>query len=267
MGKLAIVQPSFITSAKKGLAMTGNVISKQSPIILAGTAMLGVAATGYLAYKAGLQVEEVIRHAEQEKGDALTKQEVIQSSWRLWIPPVASGVLTIGAIVASTAISEKRRAALAGLYAMSEATLKEYQEKTGQLVGKKKEQEIRDAVNTSRVENDPPPWDIELPAGKVWVKDKMTNRYFYDDVQSIRAAANHINESIFSGEMCMSLNDFYDILDNPKLPPCELGSYVGWSISHTCELYFTSALTSDMKPVLVMDWAANGSPRADYREI
>lgn len=266
MSKLAIVQPSFITNAKKGLILTGNAISKQSPIILAGTAMIGVAATGYLAYKAGLQVEEVIRHAEEEKGDTLTKQEAAQATWRLWIPPVASGVLTIGAIVASTAISEKRRAALAGLYAMSEASLKEYQEKTKEVVGPKKEQEIRDGVNADHVK-DPPPWDVELPAGKVWIKDKLTNRYFFDDVQSVRAAANHINESIFSGEMCMSLNDFYDILDNPQLPPCELGSYVGWSISHTCELYFTSALTSDMRPVLVLDWAANGDPRTDYREI
>lgn len=264
MSNLTIVQPKFITMAKKGLVMTGNMLAKQSPIILAGTALIGVGTTGYLAYKAGLAVEEVLKNAEEEKGAPLTTAEKVQTGWKLWIPPVASGALTMGAIVASTAISEKRRAALATLYAASETALKEYQNKVEEVYGPRKEQAIRDQINADKVKNDTCPFDESQFSGRVLVKDRLSGRIFLGDVNKIRQEVCEMNERILAGDMCCSLNEFYESID---LDPIDLGTETGWSLSHLARIYFTSALTSDMRPILVMDWDRDGGPTADYRDI
>lgn len=264
MGQLTLIQPKFVTVAKKGIALTGNILVKQSPIILAGTAIVGVGATGFLAYKAGLKANEVIKYAEEEKGEALTVQETIQTGWKLWIPPVASGALTVGAIVASTAISEKRRAALAGLYALSETALKEYQDKVEETYGPKKEQAIRDQINADKVKNDACPFEEGQFSGRVLVKDRLSGRIFLGDVNKIRQEVCEMNERILAGDMCCSLNEFYEAID---LDSIELGTETGWNLSHLARVYFTSALTSDMRPILVLDWDRNGGPTADYRDI
>lgn len=264
MTQLTLTQPGIIVAARKGLAVTSNFIVKQSPIILAGTAIVGVGTTGYLAYKAGLKADEVIKAAEEEKGEPLTTQEKIQTGWKLWIPPVASGVMTVGAIVASSAISQKRQAALAGLYAMSETAMKEYQAKVEEKYGSKKEQEIRDAVNADSVKDDIPPFNPDSYGGKVLVKDRMSGRIFLGDPNKIRAAANELAEGILNGDMCASLNEFYEMID---LESTETGIMCGWNLSHLPKVYFTSALTSDMRPILVLDWDNRGDPIVDYRDI
>lgn len=264
MGKLALVQPGFITAAKKGIALTGNVIVKQSPIILAGTAIIGVGATGYLAYKAGLKVSEVLRNAEEEKGEPLTKEEKIQTGWKLCVPPVVSGTLTVGAIVASTAISEKRRAALAGLYAISETALKDYQKKIEETYGPKKEQDIRDRVAADKVRHDTVPWDDGSYNELVPVKDGLTGRIKPSSRDIIVRAINEMNSAILDGDMCWSLNDFYISIG---WDPCDLGSETGWNLSNLARPYFTSALTSEMRPILVLGWDVNGAPTPNYRDI
>lgn len=264
MSQLTLAQPGILVAARKGLAVTSNFIVKQSPIILAGTAIVGVGTTGYLAYKAGLKADEVIKAAEEAKGEPLTTQEKVQTGWKLWIPPVASGVMTVGAIVASSAISQKRQAALAGLYAMSETALKEYQGKVEEKYGPKKEQEIRDAVNADLVKDDCPPFIPDPPMGKVWIKDRMSGRLFFQDIEKVRAAINEMNAAILGGDMCWSLNEFYESIGEESN---DMGTMCGWNLSHLARPYFTSALTSDMHPVLVLDWDSNGGPIPDYRDI
>lgn len=266
MNKLVLSKPS-VSMIQKGLVTTRNFVITKSPIILAAIGVGGVVTTGVMAYRAGIKAEQIqhdlIDDTFQTEARYPTTEEIVKATWKVWIPPVVSGALTIGAIIGSTAISEKRRAALAGLYAVSEAALKEYQEKTEEVVGKKKEQEIRDRVNESKAVDADPPWEV-APSGVVWVLDRWTGREFQSTVERIRSAANELNSRILNGDLCASYNDFYEEIG---LKGCEMGTECGWNLNHLCNPYFTSTLTSDMRPILVLDWDRGNTPSVNYRDI
>lgn len=269
MSNLVVVKPQIITSAQKLLVTGRNFIIKQSPIILAGAAVAGVATTGVLSVRAGIRANEIIKEKELEKGDALTTKEKVEATWKIFVTPVVSGVLTTGAIVAGTTISQKRQTALAGLYALSETALKEYQDKVEEKYGSKEAQSIKDEINSTQLTKvGPPPWDDSaLPAGEVLCYDKLTGRYFHSSVQKLKMAEAQLNSGIYSGDMCASLNELYSLIDEEQLPSCSLGDEVGWNISSPCQLYFTSSLTSDMRPCLVMDFVHGNEPNYRYRDI
>lgn len=269
MSNLVLAKPQALLGLQKGLVVTKNVIVKQSPIILAATAVGGVITTAVLASQASIKADELIKEAEHEKGSELTVTEKVQAGWKPYVPTIISGGLTVGAIITSTVISQKRQAALAGLYALSETALKEYQDKIETKYGQKDAQKIRDEINGDRVKAaENPPWDTSvLPAGKVLCFDKFTGRYFTSSVQEISMASSEINEMIYNGDFCASLNEFYGLINSPQLPQCTIGEEVGWNIDSNCKPYFTSTLTSDMKPCLVVDWVAGHEPSPRYRDI
>lgn len=271
MSNLVLAKPQVIATAQKLVVRGTNFIAKQSPIILAGTAIVGVCTTAYLATKAGIQADELIKEAEYEKKCAqgedatLTIAEKVQTSWKAYAPTVISGGLTIGAIVASSAISQRRQAALAGLYALSETALKEYQDKIEQKYGPKDAQLIKDEINANKAQAVEVPKELgEMPTGKVLCFDKLSGRYFMSSVESLRKAANDLNHSILSGDMCASVNELYS---NMGLEECGFGEDIGWNLDCLCDLYFTSCLTSDMKPCLVIDYVSGHEPNYRYRDI
>lgn len=271
MSSLVLAKPQVISTARKLIVRGGNFIAKQSPIILAGTAIVGVGTTAYLATKAGIRANDLIKEAEYEKSSVqgtetkLTTMETVQTTWKAYVPTVISGGLTIGAIIASSAISQRRQAALAGLYALSETALKEYQDKVEQKYGSKDAQTLKDQINADKVRNVETPKELfDLPSGKVLCFDKLSGRYFMSSVESLKKAANDLNHSILSGDMCASVNELYS---NMGLEECGFGEDIGWNLDSLCELYFTSCLTSDMKPCLVIDYAGGHEPNYRYRDI
>lgn len=254
---------------KRGLILTRNLIVKQSPIILTVAAVGGVVTTVVLAVKATTEAQRLIEKEKIEKemqvDEKLTVVETIQTVWKPFVPVVVSAGLTIGAIVGSSAINEKRKAALASLYALSETALQEYQAKTEEMAGPAVLQKIKDEVNGEKVPETLPFIPTELEGGDCPVIDIMSGRMFMSSVEIIRNAANEINEGILNGDMCASLNDFYDLL--PGIEPNELGVECGWNLNHLCRPYFTARLSSQGRPVLVLDWTQNGRPISTYRDI
>lgn len=269
MSTLTLATPQALMGVQKGLVVTKNFIIKQSPIILAASAVGGVITTAVLASKASIRANELIKDTELEKGTALTTVEKVQTGWKPYIPTIISGTLTVGAIVASTAISHKRQAALAGLYALSETALKEYQDKIEAKYGEKDAQKVRDEINADRaIAAGTPPWgDDGLPSGECHCIDKFSGQHFISSVQKITLAANEINEMIYGGDFCASLNEFYGLVNSPQLHQSKFGDDVGWNIDNNCKPYFSSCLTSDMQPCLVLDWVNGHDPSPRYRDI
>ncbi len=256
---------------KKSLILGKNWILKQSPIILTVAGVGGVVATTVMAVKATVEAEKLIEQKKVELDleidEKLTIEETVKTCWRTYLPVGISAGLTIAAIIGSSAINEKRKAAMAGLYAISETALKEYQEKNLETIGEKKEQSVRDAVNADKVkrtENNISPEQLSLASlsqGKVLVHEVMSGRYFLSSVQDLKAAMNDLNSQLIY-DMCASLNEFYDLIG---LDRNEIGDDCGWNIDEKLELYFTSGLTSEGVPYLVLDYKTR--PYYGYRDI
>lgn len=239
----------------------GGIISKNSPQILTGLGCAGVVTTAILAIKATPKALYLIQEREESLTDAqtgvyhepikLTKGEIIKLTWKCYIPAGVVGVTSIACIIGANTISNKRNAALAALYSLSETAFREYQEKVIETLGKNKDQQVRDEVAKDKVLSNPVGKNEVIFTGKgdVLCLDALTGRYFKSDIEKIRQVVNELNRALLS-EMWLSLNDLYYALD---LPNTVLGDEMGWDIDQgLIELDYSSQLDEHGTPVLVI---------------
>ena len=129
-----------------------KVTKKHSPELLVSAGVVGMVASTVMAVKATPKAIELIEKKKGELGVTyLTKKETVQAAWKPYIPATIMGVVSTACICFGTTQNVRRNTALATVYALSENTLKEYQKKTVELVGKEKAEEIEREVSKAVV--------------------------------------------------------------------------------------------------------------------
>lgn len=234
-------------------------IADNSPVILTAFGVAGVATTAYLTGKATIKAQRILDREIQPDRTFKTDFELV---WKLYIPPVLSGVLTCGAIIFANRIGTRRAAAMASAFAISERAFDEYKEKVVDQIGKNKAQKIHDEVMQDRVTKNPPnEGNIIVSGGEVLCKDAWSGRYFMADMETIKQAQNAINYQV-NNHGNASLTDFYNWLG---LEPTKESDNVGWNGDKLMEVMFTSAIADNQKPVLVMDFKV--APIRDFWRV
>lgn len=243
---------------------------KHSPEILTGLGIAGMVTTVIMAVKATPKALQKIEEAGEEryKNDMenetftpMTTVDKVKVAWRCYVPAAVVGVASIGCLVGASSVNVRRNAALATAYALSESTLKEYQEKVVEQIGEKKEREVRDAiakdyVDKNPIENTP---IIITEKGNTLCLDKLTGRYFKSDMDTLKKAENELARQM-RYDSYVSLNEFYDLIG---LDHIDIGYDLGWNIDRGyIELEFSSQLASDGTPCLVMSYRV--APQYDY---
>lgn len=268
-----------ITQMAKNL---GGMISKNSPTILTGVAVAGLITTTMLGIRATPKaltvIDDYLWHMYQEEDprgdmtfaewlgideggyswkdrvDHLSKKEIIKLTWKLYLPPMAVGLVTIACIIGANRISLRRNAALASLYGITEAAFKEYQTKVVETIGKNKELKVRDDISADRIKKNPPGANEVIFTGKgeVMCYDSLSGRYFKNDIEQIRRAVNELNRNLLS-DMFLSLNELYDAIG---LSGTKLGDQMGWDIDKgMVEIDFSAQLTENGEPCLVLNYS------------
>ena len=238
-------------------------LRKNSPQILIAVGIVGTAASIFLMADARPKALEIIDREERKKGSGLTKKEVAKATWKCYIPVALAWTTSAACIASGVNISLRRQAAIGAAYAVSEAARISYRDKVADVVGKKKEEEIRDAIAKDTLANRPllegtQVYDTGL--GKTLCFDAWCGRYCLCDIEAIRRAANTIWSQILS-DGSASLNDFYYEI---KLPASMSGDILGWDTRcDKFDLYFSSQLAGeDNTPCLVFDFAHY--PNSDF---
>lgn len=257
-------------------------LQKRSPEILTGIGIAGMITTTVLAVratpKALILIEEEKRRQNGElfkeakkngsdecrRIDRLKPLELIRTTWKCYIPAVATGALSVSCLIGANSVHSKRNAALATAYSLSKSALKEYQEKVIETIGEKKEQEVRDSIASDRLKRDPVTNKevIITGRGETLCYDTVTSRYFKCDIEKLRRVENELNKRLIS-EMYISLNDFYYEIG---LRATDIGDDLGWNIANgLIDLEFSSQLAEDGTPCLVIGYRI--APRYDYRAL
>lgn len=234
-----------------------NKAGEHSPEILLGLGITGMLSSTILAVKATPKVytmiekEKEVRRLECEP--ELTKVDILKMSWKPYLPAAISFGASTACLIGANSVNAKRNAMLATAYKLSERALVEYKDKVIEVVGEEKEKEIRDKVAKDKVAKD----KIEnkeviiTTKGDTLCYDSISGRYFKSDVDKIKKVENVINHSLICNDYC-SLNEFYDEIG---LDATEMGSAIGWSInSGLIEIYFTSQITEDGQPCIVVNF-------------
>lgn len=248
---------TVITKPTKQLVRLVNV---NSPTILTGIGVAGLITTVILAIKATpkalerIEMEKRFRYEEFGENEPLTKLEVIETTWKCYIPTAGMGLLTIASIIFANNINLRRNAALASLYSITETTLKEYQAKVVEQIGEKKEEKIRGEIAQDHIDQKTvdDKTVIFTGNGNYLCFDDFSKRYFRSDIEKIRQSVNRFNQKLLR-EGWLGINEFYYELG---LESIELGDEFGWIAERELlEMKTSTKMAKDSgEPCLVIDY-------------
>lgn len=233
--------------------------TKHSPEILTGLGIAGMITTTIMAVRATPKALTLIKDAKYTMTEStksipniLSKKDIIKTTWKCYLPAGITGVLSIACIIGGQKESVRRSAAFATAYSISENALKTYQQKVIETIGEKKEILVRDAVAREQVENSQinKREIIITEKGNTLCLDSITNQPFRSDKGTIEKIENEINRRLRS-EMFISLNDFYSELG---IKHSVMGYDIGWNVDEGFEISFSSQITDDGTPCLVLNY-------------
>lgn len=254
----------FITNLTRTFNRTGLQIKKHSPEILLAAGVAGVVTSGVMACKATLKVNDILdetkdtiekihevasdpdmkeKYTEEDskKDLAIVYTQTAVKMIKLYGPSVLLGVASIGCIVGSNRILNKRNVALAAAYTAVDKSFKEYRGRVIERFGKQLDKELRynikaqeieevsvdengkETVKKSTVEvmdpNNYSQYSIVFDDGNEgWDTDPERTKYFLIQQQ------NWANERL-KARGHLFLNEVYDMLGAQRT---KAGAQVGW---------------------------------------
>lgn len=248
----------------KVLTVSKRFIKKNSSTILTCAGAAGVVGTAVLAVKATPKALKLIEEAEREKGDELSKWEVVQVTAPVYIPSILIGVGTLTCIFGAHMINQRTQAALASAYALLDQTHKEYKNKVKEMYGEGADQEVKAELAKDKYKDADIDEEDELPL----FYDEFSKRYFNAKNEDILYAEYEINKLLNTNGV-VSLNDYYNLVG---LGPVDYGEYLGWSSAQMYEhfwddwLYFhhTKVEMDDGLECYIIDYTEPFANYLDY---
>jgi hypothetical protein len=252
-------------------------LNENSTTILTGVGVSGTVVTAYLTGRASFKAAGIIEHEKNlldakegmpgySNGDrihVLTKPGKVKLVWRLYLPPVGVGVITVTSIVMANKISSRQIAALTVASGISERAFTEYKAKVVEKLGERHDRAVRDEIAQDRVNQNPVgSREIILAGtGEVLCYDMTTGRYFQSTIEEIKRAENKVNHDVIN-HYSVSLSEFYDEIG---LPPTSYSDSVGWNMSNHLEVTFSTTMSSDQRPCIAIDFVKQ--PISGYDKI
>lgn len=254
----------FVAKLTRTFNRTGLKLQKHSPEILLVAGTVGVVASTVMACKATLKVEEIVDDAKQKidtihevaadpamaekyseedskKDLAIVYTQTAVKFIKLYGPSVALGVVSLGCMIGSNRILNKRNAALAAAYAAVDKSFKEYRGRVIERFGEKMDKELRYNIKAQEIEEtttdengqevvtkktieviDPNNYSqyaiIFDDGNEGWDPDPERTKYFLIQQQ------NWANERL-KARGHLFLNEVYDLLGAKRT---KAGAQVGW---------------------------------------
>ena len=258
---MKLISTSAIKTATKTIE---KALKKNAPQILAGLGIAcGLGAVGMTA-KGTIKAVRIIDEMKKENPEP-SKKEIVKAVYKEYIPAAGLTIAGIGCVVGSVHISARRIATLGLAYAMSDKNFKEYKDKAKEMLGEKKEEELRGAIAQDYIDKNPPVPELipQANGGSTLCLNKFDGRYFYSDADTINRVINELNR-LLNSDYHVSFNDYFIELG---LNPCGIGDEWGWNLEDgdLIQPSFTTELTTDNRPVLVVDFIVG--PRPNFRTI
>jgi hypothetical protein len=220
-------------------------VKRNSSTILTCVGGVGVVATSIMAVKATPKAMRLLEEAKQEKGEDLTKLEIVQVAGPAYIPAALVGVSTIACIFGANALNKQQQASLMSAYALLDNSYKDYKNKVNELYGEGANDEITGAIAKDKYDE-----DAEKPEeGKELFYDEFSGRYFHAHKDVVKEAEFQLNRDL-SRHGGVYLNEYFEVLG---LPETDYGDYLGWSTFQLVEMYWESWLDFHVFKVVMDD--------------
>ena len=213
-------------------------LRKASPTILTGLGVIGVVGTAVLSVRATPKALALIKVKKDElKTDKLTPQELVEATWKCYIPSALVGVSTIACVIGIGVLDRRNQAALTSAYAVLNESYKQYRQAAKKVYGEDADNKIhaemaKDAQVASydwgyQVYN----MDMDPESEQVLFYDLTSKKYFTTTMAAVLNAQYHVNRNLAIRGDC-SLNEYLSFLGVEGI---DKGDEMGWEISYMVE--------------------------------
>ena len=213
-------------------------LRKASPTILTGLGVIGVVGTAVLSVRATPKALALIKVKKDElKTDKLTPQELVEATWKCYIPSALVGVSTIACVIGIGVLDRRNQAALTSAYAILNESYKQYRQAAKKVYGEDADNKIhaemaKDAQVASydwgyQVYN----MDMDPESEQVLFYDLTSKKYFTTTMAAVLNAQYHVNRNLAIRGDC-SLNEYLSFLGVEGI---DKGDEMGWEISYMVE--------------------------------
>lgn len=196
-----------------------TLLKKNSPLILTAAAAVGMVYTTVSAVKATPKAMELIKNAEEEKGEELTNIEKVKVAWKPYIPSLLSGSLTLASMFGAYIMSSKQQASLASAYVMLSKAYEEYKLKSVEIYGNNAKNNIYGEIIKARYDD-----SLVLDDDELLFFDVNSLRFYKSTMNAVIVAENAFLKSL-ADRRYASLNEYYDLVG---LPHVDYGYQLGW---------------------------------------
>lgn len=202
---------------------------RHSATILTCVGAAGVVATTVTAVKATPKAISLIEEARAEKGEELTKLEVVKAAGPVYFPSLLLGASTIACIFGANVLNKKNQAAITSAYVLLDNSYKEYKKKVEELYGGDAHQNVVTAIAKDHYEDEDIS-DLDFGEDEKLFYDSYSEQYFLAKQEHVIKAEYETNKKIFAVGSA-NVNDFYNTLREQgvdiQLHPG--GDNLGWS--------------------------------------
>lgn len=240
-------------------------LKKNSPTILTCLGAAGVIATTVTAVKATPKAVMLLDDAKKEKGEDLTKFEVVKIAGPAYIPTVVLGVSTLACIFGANVLNQRGQASLMSAYALLDRSYKDYRKKVDEIYGEEAGSQVRAGIAKDKYEDCP---IKTVEDGHRLYYDFYSGRYFEASPSFVKTAEYELNRKLMMDD-CAYLNEWYYLLD---LDPLEHGLDFGWSTCANSDMYWQTWVDFHHEPVIMDDGleciiiSFNQEPYADFED-
>lgn len=215
----------------------GRQLYRSSPTILTVVASVGVIVTTITAVRATPKAVKLLKEAELEKGENLTKVEIIRVAGPSYIPSALLGISTIVCIFGANALNQKKQASLMSAYVMLNESYKQYRKSAKIVYGEDADDKIhvemaKDAMVATydwgyQVYN----MDMDSESERLLFYDLSSKKYFRTTMAAVLNAQYHVNRNLAIRGDC-SLNEYLSFLGVEGI---DGGDDIGWDITYMVE--------------------------------
>lgn len=221
-------------------------LKRNSSTILTCLGGVGVVATAVLAVRETPKALRLIESAKEEKGEELTKIEIVKTAAPVYIPAAIIGVSTIACIFGANILNKRQQAALMSAYALLDKSYKEYRHKIVELYGDKVDEDVLAEIAKDKYDCEE---FIDEDDGKELFFDQFSGRYFRSTLFEVQQAEYRVNRALVMQDYAY-LNDFYEWLG---IEPVDYGYKFGWTRGINLEIYWQEWVDFTHKKVPMED--------------
>ena len=231
-------------------------LRRSSPTILTVLGIAGVVGTTVMAIKATPKAMKLIKAKKDELNtDKLTPTELVQTTWKCYIPSALIGAGTIVCIIGIGVMDKRNQAALTSAYAMLNESYKQYRQAAKKVYGEDADNKIHaEMAKDARVASYE--WgyqvynmDMDPESEQLLFYDLTSKKYFTTTMAAVLNAQYHVNRNLAVRGDC-SLNEYLSFLG---IAGVDTGDDRGWDIRSRVEEMDSYGLDFDNQKTTLED--------------